>query len=290
MTNSMTSRSAPARWALTALATLGLSLLLPAGVAVADDDPPPTPTPSPGAVTVTKAGTSFLTATHVEVGTPVRLPASIGDYLYWSFTAEAGETHQIAITVSLPATGERHGDSTWTVDVFDGLRRRQACTSGAQTPTAGAGDVTVTLGCTLRQVRGWAEPWSGDPLPGRYYVRLAVIELAEQDLGLPVQVDMIIGLRDRDDPLPEGGRLRAPLVPAVDPGVAEPNPMASGAAGDDATEEEVGLFERFGGWLADLLPDLSSRWVWTTVGGILAAIGGVIGFSLTRRPRRHPVG
>ncbi len=283
------------RRAATVLAGVGLALL-PAGAAVAVDDPA-TPTPSPGAVTVTRAGTSFLTATGINIGQPVRMSASTGDYLYWSFSATAGQTHQVAITVTLPESANRHGASTWTVDVFDGLRRRQACTSGAQTPTAATTDSAVRLGCTLRQVRSWAEPWSGDPLPGLYYVRLSVVDLPESDLGLPVQVDMILGLLDTDDPSPEGGELKAPLVPAASPGAAlaatdgaGSSPAAadgSGSTDPDAEAGEESWFARlFSGWF----PDLSSRWIWTTVGGILAAIGGVFGFTLTRRPRRSPVG
>ncbi|NYF56780.1 hypothetical protein HDA35_002611 [Micromonospora purpureochromogenes] len=34
------------------------------------------------------------------------------------------------------------------------------------------------------------------------------------------------------------------------------------------------------------LPDLGSRWIWSTVGGVLAAVAGVVGCALTRRPRR----
>ncbi|SDZ38173.1 hypothetical protein SAMN05444365_11236 [Micromonospora pattaloongensis] len=251
--------------------------LLLAGVAVAlaastpaAADPAPA-TPSPGAATVTKAGTSFLTATGVAAGQPVRVAASTGEYLYWSFVASAGETNQVAVTVTLP---ERHAPATWTVDVFDGLRRRQACTAGAQSPAVGTGDATVTLGCTLRQVRSWAEPWSGDPLPGTYYVRLAVVDLPEQDLGLPVQVDMLISATSDGDGGPEAGTLETPLVPPVRAGAVLTAQSADAAATADTD----------GTWL----PDFSARWIWTTAGGVLAAVAGVVGFGLTRRPRRRP--
>ncbi|MFD0822698.1 peptidase, partial [Micromonospora zhanjiangensis] len=245
-------------------------------------DPTPTPdstlTPSPGAAVVNRAGTTFLTATAVAPGQPVSVAGSTGDYLYWSFTATAGQTDRVAITVTLPPKG-RTGGSTWTVDVFDGLRRRQACTDGAQTPTVNATAGTVSLGCTLRQIRGWAEPWSGDPLPGTYYVRLSVTDLPEADLGLPVRVDMLINAEDGDDPGVEGGRLRAPLAPPARPGSAltvapTPDPSATPEAGDGTSFVSL-----------DWLPDLSSRWIWTTVGGVLAAIAGVVGFSLTWRRR-----
>jgi hypothetical protein len=35
------------------------------------------------------------------------------------------------------------------------------------------------------------------------------------------------------------------------------------------------------------LPNLGSRWVWTAIGGVLAAVAGVVGFAVTRRPRRR---
>jgi hypothetical protein len=258
-----------------ALSAAAAALLLSAGPAAADTASP-SPSPSDSLAPVTTAGSSFLTATAVQPGQPVQLAGSTGDYLYWSFTAEAGQTDKIAITVTLPPTASRHGASSWAVDVFDGLRRRQACTAGAQTPTAAAGAASVTLGCTLRQVRAWAEPWSGDPLPGTYYVRLAVTGLPEQDLGLSMQVAMRITAHDSDDIQPEGGELKASLT----------QPVAAGtvltSAPPVAAEEEKDT-----GWSWDWLPDLSTRWAWTAVGGAIAAITGVGGYNLTRHPRRR---
>ncbi|TDC81785.1 peptidase [Micromonospora sp. KC606] len=246
-----------------ALAAAGLALLAAPAPASA------TPTPSPGATPVTRAGTSFLTATGVGAGQPVRVDASTGDHLYWSFSASAGERHEISATVTFPKA--RSGASTWTLEVFDGLRRRQSCTAGAQAPTVAAAGGSVSLGCTLRQVRSWAEPWSADPLPGTYYIRLSVPELPEADLGLPIDVDLLVGADgagSRDD-----GELKAPLVPNTKAGtVLAAEPTAAPA------EEEAGFF--------DWLPDLGSRWIWSTVGGMLAAVAGVVGFALTRRPRR----
>ncbi|KXK61148.1 peptidase [Micromonospora rosaria] len=248
-----------------ALAAAGLALLIAPAPAQAD------PTPSPGATPVTRAGTSFLTATGIAAGQPVRVDAATGDYLYWSFPGSAGERHEITATVSFPQA--RSGGSTWTLEVFDGLRRRQSCTAGAQTPTVDRSAGSVALGCTLRQVRSWAEPWSADPLPGTYYVRLSVVDLPEADLGLPIDVELLVGADgagSRDD-----GELKAPLVPNTKAGaVLDAEPTAQPAGEDD------------GGWF-DWLPDLGSRWIWSTVGGVLAAVAGVVGFALTRRPRRR---
>ncbi|WP_229402794.1 peptidase [Micromonospora okii] len=241
------------------------ALTLPAAPALA------APTPSPGAATVTKAGTSFLTATGITAGQPVRVGASTGDYLYWSFPADAGQVHEITGTVTFPKG--RTGASTWTVEVFDGLRRRQACTAGAQTPTAAASATSVALGCTLRQVRSWAEPWSADPLPGTYYVRLSVVDLPEPDLGLPVDVELLVSAVGDGD-APDDGELSAPLVPNTKAGT-----VLTAEPATPAEEDDEGFLD---GWL----PDLSSRWIWTTTGGVLAAVAGVVGFALTRRPRR----
>lgn len=251
------------------LAAVGLALL-PAATATAATA---TPTPSPGATTVTKAGTSFLTATTIAAGQPVRVGASTGDYLYWAFPAVAGQSHDIAATVSFPKG--RSGASTWTVDVFDGLRRRQACTAGAQTPTAAASAVSVSLGCTLPRVRSWAEPWSADPLPGTYFVRLSVIDLPEPDLGLPIDVELLVSADGDGDASVDDGKLKSPLVPTNKAGAVLAGEPAAAPADEDDTSG-----------IGDWLPDLSSRWVWTTAGGILAAVAGVVGFALTRRPRR----
>ncbi|MGC4893342.1 peptidase [Micromonospora sp. DT31] len=231
------------------------------------------PSPSPGATPVTKAGTSFLTATTISAGQPVRVDASTGDHLYWSFRADAGQVHEVTATVTFPK--RRTGASTWAVDVFDGLRRRQACTAGAQTPVADTAATSVALDCTLRRVRPWAEPWSGDPLPGTYYVRLSVTDLPEPDLGLPVEVELLVGATDKGGASDDDGELAAPLVPNTRAGTvlaAEPTP-------EPAAEEQTDLT----GWL----PQAGSRWVWTIAGGVLAAVAGVVGFALTRRPRRR---
>ncbi|MFK3985278.1 peptidase [Micromonospora sp. NPDC050397] len=272
-----------------AAVAVAAGILLPAGAALAAPASP-LPTPSPGAVTVTKAGTSFLTATGINAGQPVNVAGSTGDYLYWSFPAEAGETNDIAVNVTLPPAADRHGASTWAVDVFDGLRRRQACTAGAQAPTVAATETTVALNCTLRQVRAWAEPWSGDPLPGTYFVRLSTTSLPEQDLGLPIQVELLVGAVEDDNITPEDGDLKTPLVPAVKPGAvlpaagaATPAPSGSPDPAAQAANEEDGFFF---GWFDGWFDGFSSRWIWTSVGGVLAAVAGVVGFALTRRPRR----
>ncbi|WP_330439714.1 peptidase [Micromonospora sp. NBC_00821] len=252
---------------MAALLAAGVAALLPAAAVAA-------PTPSPGATPVNRAGTSFLTATPITAGQPVRVDASIGDHLYWSFPATAGQVHEINATVTFPKG--RGGASTWTVDVFDGLRRRQACTAGAQTPTVDAKASNVALGCTLREVRPWAEPWSADPLPGTYVVRLSVIELPEADLGAPIDVDLLVGTIADRGASADDGELAAPLVPNTKAGtVLNAVPPVDAEADDES------------GSLADWLPDLGSRWVWTGIGGALAAVAGVCGFAVTRRPRRR---
>ncbi|MER7888412.1 peptidase [Micromonospora sp. NPDC094482] len=253
------------------VAAAGPALLPTAALA----DPSTAPTPSPGATTVTRAGTSFLTATAITAGQPVRVAASTGDHLYWSFPATAGQVHDITAAVAFPRN--RSGAATWTLDVFDGLRRRQACTAGAQTPTVDAAAARVALGCTLREVRPWAEPWSADPLPGTYFVRLSVVEVPEPDLGAPIEVELLVSA-DGDGGAPaDDGELAAPLVPNTQAGAVLTDD-ALAATADDTAEESGGL--------GDLLPALGSRWIWTTAGGILAAVAGVVGFALTRRPRR----
>ncbi|MEU8288558.1 peptidase [Micromonospora sp. NPDC048905] len=250
---------------LAALLAAGGAALLPAPAVAA-------PTPSPGATPVNRAGTSFLGATPIAAGQPVRVDASIGDHLYWSFPATAGQVQEISATVTFPKG--RSGASTWTVDVFDGLRRRQACTAGAQTPTVDATATSVALGCTLREVRPWAEPWSADPLPGSYVVRLSVIDLPEPDLGAPIDVDLLVGTIADRGASTDDGELAAPLVPNTKAGTVL---NAVPPADPDADGE---------GDAADWLPDLGSRWIWTGIGGVLAAVAGVVGFGLTRRPRR----
>ena len=230
--------------------------------------------PSAGPTPIARtAGTSFLTAVAIGPQQRVEVEAVTGDYLYWQFTAEAGGRPELAVTVALPPAADRTGPQSWNVEVFDGLRRRQACVAGEQSPVAAATATEVVLGCRLRQVRSWAEPWDGDPLPGVYYVKLSSTELPEKDLGLPVRVTMGLTAPDGDTGADQG-ELAAPLVPGNQPGKVLTTPAPSLSA----APEETGLS-------MDWLPDFSSRWIWTVGGGVLAAIAGLIGFSWTRRRR-----
>jgi hypothetical protein len=221
---------------------------------------------------VTSAGNSFLTAGAIRPDQAVHVDATTGDYLYWSFTATAGQRPDLTATVALPPAAERHGSQSWTIEVFDGLRRRQPCVAGEQSPIAATGAAQVAIDCQLRQVRSWAEPQDGDPLPGTYYVRISGTDVPDADLGLPTQVDLRLAL-PAGDTGDDQGTLAAPLVPIDSPGhvvTGDATPVAA----DDSTDDGH-----------DWLPDLSSRWAWTVGGGVLAAVAGLIGFSMTRRRR-----
>ncbi|MFI9271128.1 peptidase [Kitasatospora sp. NPDC052896] len=281
------------RTGLTALAG-GLLTLGPATAARADAAPSASPSPSAGGIApATTAGTSFLTATNLAPGQDATVAASTGDYLYWGFGASEGQTPTATLTVTLPPAADRHGPQTWTVELLDGLRRRQACTAGTQIATAAPSAPSVTVSCTLRQIRSWAEPWSGDPLPGTYYVKLSATDAPQQDLGLPTTAQLhISSTGDADDAQPEGGALKAPLVPPVHAGVtlapdatalpsATPSPGAGAVAATPAG--------RVAHWYSDWFSQWNSRWGWTLAGGVLAALAGVGGFTLTRHPRgRRP--
>lgn len=251
-----------------ALLTLGLA----AAPAAADASPSPS---QDGASAPTQAGTSFRTAAEIEQGLPATASGSTGDYLYWSFPADTGQRPTVKATVKLP---ESHASQTWQIDVYDGLRRRQACQYGAQTRTAAADVASVELACVLRTVRAWAEPWANDPLPGTYYVRLTATGVATADLGLPIGSEVRVDSRDIGGSAAVDGSLAEPLVPGVAP---KPGQEREDAAVPAGLEPEDGWAS---GWWSD-------RWVWTAAGGILAALAGVGGYALTRgsgRPSRAP--
>ncbi|GHF29092.1 hypothetical protein GCM10010218_07810 [Streptomyces mashuensis] len=227
----------------------GAALAVPAAPAVADDEKP----------APTEAGTAFRTAVAIEQGQKATADASTGDYLYWQFPAGAGQQPTVKATVTLPEASTRNGDATWRLDVFDGLRRRQACSSGEPLRRAAREDASVTLTCTLRTVRPWAEKWSNDPLPGAYYVRLTVGDAPDRDMGLPVKAEVEATAEDAGGARAEGGSLGAPLHAKA---VAEP---------EDGWD---------GSWW-------SGRWGWTLGGAVLCALAAVGGYTLTRHPRRR---
>lgn len=222
-----------------------------------EDGEPPAPT---------EAGTSFRTATAVRPGQQATAQASTGDYLYWQFPADAGDRATVRATVTLPDTSARTSGTTWRIDVYDGLRRRQACRYGSDTkalPAGGAG--SVELACHLRTVRGWAEPWSDDPLPGAYYVRVTAVGLGAADTGLGFRAALDVTLDDAGGAAHVDGKLAAPLV--------------QGSASTAEPED---------GWASGWW---STRWLWTAGGAALAALAGIGGYRLTRgngRPAGAP--
>ncbi|OEJ61727.1 hypothetical protein BGM19_30615 [Streptomyces agglomeratus] len=257
---------------LTCAVLAGAALFAAPAPALADS------TPSPGAAArdgdeeaaPTEAGTTFRTATKIRPDQRATAEASTGDYLYWAFDADAGSTATVRATVKLPEAAARHGAATWQLDVYDGLRRRQACVHGSQAEAAPKDAASVNLSCTLRTVRAWAEPWADDPLPGSYYVRLTVVDLPQEDLGLPVGAEVVATTRDAGGARAVDGALSVRLVP--------------GASGAEVAEAADDTFSS--GWW-------SSRWLWTAGGGVLGAAAALAGYRLTRgsgRPARVPPG
>ncbi|MEU7638271.1 hypothetical protein AB0C11_19575 [Streptomyces sp. NPDC039016] len=255
-----------------------------AGTAVADS-PSPSASASDGgdaAKGPTEAGTSFRTATPLALDQRATASASTGDYLYWVLPADAGQRVTVKAKVSLPESA-RHGTATWQLDVYDGLRRRQACRYGVQTKAASQDASTVELSCALRTVRGWSEQWANDPLPGNYYVRLTAVGLPAEDAGQPVQVEVQASGSDAGGAQAVDGKLSAPLVPGA--GAASPEPQPSSSAQQPAADGAPD-----GGWSSGWWSD---RWVWTAVGGVLAALAGGGGYRMTRgsgRPAHLPPG
>jgi hypothetical protein len=259
-----------------------LALGLAAAPAAADSSPSPTATSDPNAPT--QAGTSFRTATEIAQGQQATASGSTGDYLYWSFPADAGQRPEVRATVRLPAG---HGPQTWQLDVYDGLRRRQSCQYGSQTRTAAEGAATVELACVLRTVRAWSEPWANDPLPGTYYIRLTVVDLAASDLGQPVSAEVRADSKHIGGSAAVDGSLAVPLVP----GNSVKQDTAGGSGTDGSAKTAVlSSLKPDGGWSSGWWSD---RWVWTAVGAALAALAGIGGYALTRgsgRPSRVPPG
>ncbi|MCX5339452.1 hypothetical protein [Streptomyces atratus] len=267
----------------------GLALLTSAGAAVADDpSASPSPSASDGGSGPTEAGTTFRTATAVQQNQRATAGASTGDYLYWVFPADAGQRATVKAKITLPESATRHGASTWQVDVYDGLRRRQACMYGRQTGKAAADSSTVELTCVLRTVRAWSEPWANDPLPGNYYLRLTVVDLPSADLGLPVQTEVEVTAVDKGGAGDVDGTLAEPLVPGSS--FVEQISTGSAASSDGSPSTVWRGGEPEDGWASGWWTD---RWLWTVGGGVLGALAAVFGYSLTRgsgRPSRVPPG
>ncbi|MGW2339185.1 hypothetical protein [Streptomyces sp. NPDC001661] len=214
----------------------------------------------------TEAGTSFRTAAQMQQDQKATASASTGDYLYWSFPADAGQRPTVKATVELPEPKARHGAQTWRIDVYDGLRRRQPCQYGMQARAVEAGANRVELACTVRTVRAWADAWSNDPLPGSYYVRLTTTSLADADLGQPVTASLEALSKDIGGAAAVDGSLSTPLVSSTTTSTEQAAPTD--------------------GWASTWW---TSRWLWTAAGAVLAALAGIGGYALTRG-RGRPAG
>ncbi|MDQ0789982.1 hypothetical protein [Streptomyces sp. B3I8] len=263
--------------ALRVLAAAGLMLGAAVAPAAAESPSPTSSASSDGDSAPTTAGTSFRTATEIEQGEKATANGSTGDYLYWSFPADLGQRPTVKATVKLPESGKRGAGQTWRIDVYDGLRRRQACQYGAQTRTVTPEASSVDLACTLRTVRGWAEPWADDPLPGTYYVRLTAVSVGSADLGRPASAEVEVDSKDIGGSAAVDGSLGKPLVPGI----------AVKSASDEESDDSAVLssLDPDDGWSSGWWTD---RWIWTAVGGVLAALAGIGGYALTKgngRPR-----
>ncbi|MEU8587571.1 hypothetical protein AB0C59_11315 [Streptomyces sp. NPDC048664] len=266
--------------AVTAAALLAGAALAVAASPAAADDPSPSASPSGDSAAPTSAGTSFRTATEITQGQQATANASTGDYLYWSFPADSGQRPTVKATVKLPSTS-RGGTQTWQVDVYDGLRRRQACQYGVQTRTAAQDATSVDLSCTLRTVRSWAEPWDDAPLPGTYYIRLTAVDLGSADLGQPANAQVQVDSKDMGGAAAVDGSLSQPVVPGI---------ATTSQDSDGKKSAKLFSLKPDDGWASGWWSD---RWVWTALGGVLAALAGIGGYALTRgsgRPHRLPPG
>ncbi|MCB5165582.1 hypothetical protein LG634_12145 [Streptomyces bambusae] len=246
----------------------------------------PSPSAGTGGSGPAEAGTSFRTAGEIEAAGRGSADASTGDYLYWSFAADAGQQPTVRATVRVPETAAGRSSSAWQLDVYDGLRRRQACRYGVTTRAATAGEREVELVCALRTVRAWTEPWAVDPLPGTYYVRLTAVGLAKADQGLPVHAEVAVAAEDVGGAAAVDGSLAEPLVPGI--AAAKSGDEADSKAGRTVAKLFSG--EPEDGWSSGWWTD---RWLWTAAGGLLAALAGVWGYRLTRgtgRPSHLPPG
>ncbi|MEU9859772.1 hypothetical protein AB0D99_02785 [Streptomyces sp. NPDC047971] len=264
---------------LTTVLLAGAALLGPAVVPALADTPSPSGSASAAAEAgPTEAGTTFRTAAAFRQGQQATAEASTGDYLYWVFPADTGQRPTVTASVTLPDAAVRHGASTWRIDVYDGLRRRQPCMYGMQSRAVGKDAGSVELSCTLRPVRPSADTWDDDPLPGSYYVRLTVTGIPEDDLGQPFTARVGAVSAETGGAYAGDGTLAAPLVPGA---------TTRDAASDDAPSAVEARAPEDGwssGWWSD-------RWVWTAVGGVLGALAGIGGYTLTRgsgRPSRVP--
>jgi hypothetical protein len=154
-----------------------------------------------------------------------------------------------------------------------------------QTRAAAKDAASVELSCTLRTVRSWAEPWANDPLPGSYYVRLTVVGLPEEDLGQPIRAEIEARSADAGGAHAGDGSLSTPLVPGATVHTANDNDNDN-----VPPQRAAALGEPDGGWSSGWWSD---RWIWTVAGGLLGALAGIGGYSLTRgsgRPSRVPPG
>ncbi|WP_406280653.1 peptidase [Embleya sp. NBC_00896] len=252
---------------LAAVAAAFVGVTLCATPAMAEQDVPP--------------GTSFLGAGELKLGDEARWSASAGEYLYWTFPAKAGKEIKAKVDLDLaPGAGARTGPVTYRIEIYDGLRRRQPCVEGKQVATAQKTDTKLSLTCTPRTVRDWAEPWSTDPLPGMYFVRISAMDVPELDAGAPIKVTVRVDTKGGDDQVPTSDRqLADPLVPITKAGAVLKSGQTSETRSVAWDQEEDHWYQ----W--DWMDGPNARWFWTALATFVAVVFGVLGFQVTRKKR-----
>jgi hypothetical protein len=110
------------------------------------------------------------------------------------------------------------------------------------------------------------------------------VDLQSSDLGLPVSTEVRVDSKDIGGSAAVDGSLAQPLTP----GIAAKSASDEDEDSSSSTSAALSSIEPDGGWSSGWWSD---RWVWTGVGGVLAALAGIGGYALTRgsgRPRRVP--
>lgn len=111
--------------------------------------------------------------------------------------------------------------------------------------------------------------------------------MPQNDLGLAAQVQLRLSSKGgAGNAQPEGGELRAPLVPPVNAGSPAAAAAAAPTAGTAPSDRAVAPEEEETHWYSAPFQGRNTRWFWTVGGGILASLAGVLGYRLTRHPRR----
>lgn len=179
--------------------------------------------PAPVTGAAVQGGLSFDDATPIGAGT-YRQSLVVGESPFWRVDLKAGQQLTVTAGVEIPVGFPQNTETGWTVHIYNATRTEAACDEDDPS-------VTLLLSNRTGRFERMCGPWtvtrpqdSADPVdtdgyatPGTYYVQLDVAEPNAAMKGIPVPIDLTVGISGTPLPGDDPVFVFGPVVPSTAP-------------------------------------------------------------------------